>query len=151
MAEKLKEGDLAPDFELPDQDGRMVSSKEFRGKKALALYFYPADFTKVCTMEAVSFRQMHEQFQAAGAEVIGVSSDDVKTHKEFATDHELTFLLLSDEKQELRKAFGAFGIGGTPARITYVIDKEWRIRLVFNSMLRSKEHAEQALSMIKGL
>jgi len=102
-------------------------------------------------MEAVAFRQMHEQFQAAGAEVIGVSSDDVKTHKEFAVDHELTFTLLSDEKEELRKAFGAYGLGGTPARTTYVIDRDWKIRLVYNSPLRSKEHAEEAMKAVAAL
>jgi peroxiredoxin Q/BCP len=151
MRGRLKEGDTAPDFDLPDQDGRMVSSKDIKGRKVLVLYFYPADFTKVCTMEAVAFRQMHEQFQAAGAEVIGVSSDDVKTHKEFAVDHELTFTLLSDEKEELRKAFGAYGLGGTPARTTYVIDRDWKIRLVYNSPLRSKEHAEEAMKAVAAL
>jgi peroxiredoxin Q/BCP len=94
---------------------------------------------------------MHEQFQTAGAEVIGVSSDDVRTHQEFAQEHELTFRLLSDEKEELRKAFGAFGIGGTPARTTYVIDRDWKIRLIYNSPLRSKEHAEEAMRAIKAL
>lgn len=151
MKNKLQEGDTAPDFSLPDQDGRLVSSNDIKGKKVLVLYFYPADFTKVCTMEAVSFRQMHEAFQKAGAEVIGVSSDDVKTHKEFAVDHELTFTLLSDEKEELRKAFGAYGLGGTPARTTYVIDWDWKIRLMYSSPLRSKEHAEEAMKAVRGL
>ncbi|MBN1109662.1 MAG: peroxiredoxin [Methanomassiliicoccales archaeon] len=151
MASKLQVGDPAPDFELPDQDGRIRSSQEFKGSKVLALYFYPKDFTKVCTMEAVAFRRMHEQFQAAGAEVVGVSSDNVGTHKEFARDHELTFLLLSDEKEELRQAFGAYGLGGTPARTTYVIDRDWRIRMVYDSPLRSKEHAERALKAIREL
>ncbi|HPR98745.1 MAG TPA: peroxiredoxin [Methanomassiliicoccales archaeon] len=151
MKDKLQEGDTSPDFSLPDQDGRTVSSSDIKGRKALVLYFYPADFTKVCTMEAVAFRQMHEQFQAAGAEIIGVSSDDVKTHKEFAVEHELTFTLLSDEKEELRKAFGAYGIGGTPARTTYVIDRDWKIRMVYNSPLRSKEHAEEAMKAIRAL
>ncbi len=151
MTAKLKEGDTAPDFDLPDQDGRTVSSKDIRGKKALVLYFYPKDFTKVCTMEAVAFRQMHERFQEAGAEIIGVSSDDVQTHKEFAQEHELTFRLLSDEKNELRTAFGAFGIGGTAARTTYVIDRDWKIRMVYNSPLRSKEHAEEAIKAIRAL
>ena len=151
MKGKLQEGDTVSDFDLPDQDGKLVSSKDFRGKKVLVLYFYPADFTKVCTMEAVSFRQMHERFQAAGAEVVGVSSDDVRTHKEFAVDHELTFTLLSDEWEELRKAFGAYGIGGTPARTTYVIDRDWKIRMVYNSLLRSKEHAEEAMKAVAAL
>lgn len=151
MTPKLKEGDTAPDFELPDQDGRMMSSKDIKGKSALVLYFYPKDFTKVCTMEAVAFRQMHEQFRSAGAEVVGVSSDDVKTHKEFAVEHELTFRLLSDEKNVLRTAFGAYGIGGTPARTTYVIDRDWKIRFLYNSPLRSKEHAEQAMEAIRAL
>lgn len=151
MAAKLKEGDIAPDFYLPDQDGRMVSSQDYKGKKVLVLYFYPADFTKVCTMEALAFRQMHESFQAAGAEVIGVSSDDVKTHKEFAVEHELTFTLLSDQKEELRKAFGAYGLGGTPARVTYVIDRDWRVCMVYSSPLRSKEHAEEAMRAVQAI
>lgn len=151
MKDRLQEGDIAPDFELPDQGGRMVSSKDVKGRKVLVLYFYPADFTKVCTMEAVAFRQMHERFQEAGAEVIGVSSDDVRTHKEFAVEHELTFTLLSDEKEVLRKAFGAYGIGGTPARTTYVIDREWKIRMVYSSPLRSKEHAEEAMRAVQAL
>lgn len=151
MKGKLQEGDVAPDFALPDQDGKVISSQDIKGRKVLVLYFYPADFTKVCTMEAVAFRQMHEQFQAAGAEVIGVSSDDVKTHKEFTVDHELTFTLLSDEKQELRKAFGAYGIGGTPARTTYVIDRDWKIRMLYSSPLRSKEHAEEAMRAVQAL
>ena len=151
MKGKLQEGDVAPDFSLPDQDNKVVSSNDIKGKKALVLYFYPADFTKVCTMEAVAFRQMHERFQAAGAEVIGVSSDDVKTHKEFAVDHELTFTLLSDEGQELRRAFGAYGLGGTPARTTYVIDRDWKIRMVYNSPLRSKEHAEEDMKAVASL
>ena len=151
MAGKLQVGDPAPEFELPDQEGNMVSSRELRGKRVLALYFYPKDFTTICTMEAVAFRQMHEQFQAAGAEVIGVSSDDMRTHKEFAQEHELTFRLLSDEKEGLRKAFGAYGLGGSAARVTYVIDRDWRIRMVYSSPLRSKEHAEEALNAIRAL
>ncbi len=95
----MQVGDLAPDLLLPDQD------------KVLALYLYPKDLTTVCTTGAMAFRQMHERFQAAGAEVIGVSSDDVTTHKRFAEEHELTFRPLNDEKDELRKAFG---IGGAP-------------------------------------
>ena len=66
-------------------------------------------------------------------------------------EHELTFTLLSDEKEELRKAFGAYGIGGTPARTTYVIDRDWRIRLVYSSPLRSKEHAEEAMRAVRAL
>jgi len=151
MTQGLKEGDTAPDFELPDQGGNTVSSGEYRGKKVLVLYFYPADFTKVCTMEALAFRRMHEGFRDAGAEVIGVSSDDVATHKEFAKEHDLTFRLLSDGKGELRRAFGAYGVGGTPARTTYVIDLDWKIRMVYSSPLRSKEHAERAMKAIRGL
>jgi peroxiredoxin Q/BCP len=150
MAE-LKEGDRVPSFKLLDQDGILVDMTEHIGKKPLVIYFYPADFTTICTMEAHAFREMHEEFQREGAEVFGISSDNVETHKKFATEHELPFRLLSDPNNEIRKMFGAFGLGGTPGRVTYVIDKDGIIRMVYSSMMKGKKHSEEALKAIKGI
>ncbi|MFA5313435.1 MAG: peroxiredoxin [Methanomassiliicoccales archaeon] len=146
-----KEGDLAPRFKLMDQDGMTVDMAEHIGKRPLVIYFYPADFTSICTMEARAFREMHEEFQKEGAEVFGISSDDVATHKKFAIEHELPFKLLSDPDKAVRKMFGAEGIVGTPARVTYVIDRGGVIRMVFSSALQGKKHSEEAMKAIKGI
>ncbi|MFA5311823.1 MAG: peroxiredoxin [Methanomassiliicoccales archaeon] len=145
----LKEGDRAPAFKLLDQDGRTVDMAEHIGKRPLVIYFYPADFTTICTMEARAFREMHEEFQKEGAEIFGISSDDVETHKKFAMEHELPFRLLSDPDKSVRKMFGAEGIGGTPSRVTYVIDRSGTIRMVFSSALQGKKHSEEAMKAIR--
>ena len=148
MVKTLQVGEKAPSFELLDQDGRMIDMREIIGKKPLVLYFYPKDFTSGCTMEAREFRDMHEEFQKNGAEVIGVSSDDVKTHKEFATEHELPFRLLSDVDNKVRDIYGAWGLAHTPGRVTFLIDKEGTIRMVFSSQLQPKKHVEEGLRVL---
>ena len=89
-------GSVAPDFTLPSQSGEMVSLGDFLGKKPVVLYFYPKDDTPGCTKEACAFRDDHEEFGRLDAEVIGISSDCVESHRSFAEDHELPFTLLSD-------------------------------------------------------
>lgn len=149
MSKMLQVGDRAPTFALQDQDGNVVDVAAIIGKKALVLYFYPKDFTSGCTMEAREFRDMHEQFQANGAEVIGVSSDDVKTHKEFAVEHELPFKLLADTENKARDMYGAWGIAHTAGRVTFLIDKKGIIQMVFSSQLQPKKHIEEGLRVLK--
>lgn len=147
--EGIKVGDKAPDFSLPAQDGSTVSLKDFAGKKAVVLYFYPKDNTPICTKEACSFRDEYDVFTKKNAEVIGVSSDSVDSHKEFATQQHLQFKLLSDKDGELRKAFGVPKTAKLmPGRVTYVIDKAGVVRLVFNSQLDSKKHVDEALAVL---
>ncbi|HEV2290268.1 MAG TPA: peroxiredoxin, partial [Gemmatimonadales bacterium] len=102
----LKPGDTAPDFTLPDQRGTPVSLGAFKGKRIVVLYFYPKDETRGCTAEACRFRDDFEVFQEAGAEVIGVSSDSVRSHAGFAANHRLPFTLLADEADAVRKLYG---------------------------------------------
>ena len=83
---RIEEGDRAPDFALPSHTGQQVSLADFRGKKAVVLYFYPKDRTPVCTKEACSFRDAYEDFVEAGAVVIGVSGDSADSHRSFAAD-----------------------------------------------------------------
>ena len=147
----LKEGDKVPEFALMDQDGNMVEMSDHIGKKPLVIYFYPADFTSICTMEARAFREMHEAFQKEGAEVFGISSDSVESHKKFAVEHELPFRLLSDPDKKVREMFGAVGIGGMPARVTYVADRKGIVRMVFSSMVQGKKHSEVAIEAIRSL
>lgn len=149
MSKMLKVGDKAPTFTLLDQDGNAVDVGSMIGKKALVIYFYPKDFTTGCTMEAHEFRDMHEQFLANGAEVIGVSADDVKTHKEFAVEHELPFKLLADTENKVRDMYGAWGLAHTPGRVTFLIDRQGVIRMVFSSQMQPKKHIEEGLRVLK--
>ena len=148
MSKMLSVGDKAPVFKLPDQDGDIIDLAELIGKKAIVLYFYPKDFTSGCTMEAHEFRDMHEQFQGGGAVVLGVSADDVATHKQFAVEHELPFRLLSDVDDKVRDIYGAWGLAHTPGRVTFLIDKNGMIRMVFSSQLQPKKHIEEGLRVL---
>src|SRR5471030_1390632 len=125
----MKTGDRAPDFELLTNQGSTVRLADYRGKKAIVLYFYPKDETTGCTVEACSFRDEYEDFSAAGAEVIGVSDDSVDSHQKFAAHYKLPFVLASDPGGVLREKMGVTKtLGLLPGRVTLVIDKAGVIR-----------------------
>lgn len=145
-----QKGDRIPNFTATDVDGNEFNSSDYVGKKALVIYFYPKDDTKVCTDQACSFRDNYEVFKELGAEVIGVSSDSVASHQKFAKKYKLPFVLLSDSDKKLRKLFGVPNdlLGLLPGRVTYVADKNGIVQLVFNSM-SGKIHIEKALEIVK--
>jgi len=146
----VKAGDSAPDFTLPNQSGQTVSLGDIIGKKIIVLYFYPKDFSTGCTAEACAFRDSYEVFKDAGAEVIGVSSQSVDSHKRFALANSLPFILLSDEDGKVRKLYGATSMFGLMAgRVTYIIDNKGIVRNVFSSQLNPAKHIEEALRIIK--
>lgn len=150
--ECLPMNEKAPDFSLKNQDGKIVKLSDYKGKKNVVVYFYPKDNTPICTKESCSFRDAYEEFQKMGAEVIGVSGDSVESHKEFIADHKLPFILLSDEKGELRKAWGVPKTAMMmPGRVTFVIDKEGVCRHVFSSQLDSKKHVDEAKAVLEKL
>src|SRR6202789_2405360 len=105
MASSVKVGDKAPDFTLPPQSGEPVRLQDRLGERVVVLYFYPKDETSGCTAEACAFRDSHEVFTDAGAEVIGISSDSVDKHAAFADHHKLPFTLLSDAGGKVRKLY----------------------------------------------
>ena len=145
-------GSKAPDFSLPSQSGEMVSLKDFLGEKLVILYFYPKDDTPGCTKEACAFRDEHEEFGKLDAEVIGVSSDSVESHRRFAEKHDLSFTLLSDEGGKVRRMYGVpntFGI--FPGRVTYVIDEAGVVRHVFSSQIGAVKHVEGALKSLASI
>lgn len=145
-------GDLAPDFTLPSQTGEQVSLAEFRGNKAVVLFFYPKDGTAVCTREACSFRDAYEDFVQAGAVVMGVSSDGMESHQAFASGHRLPFVLLSDTDGSLRRAFGVpKTLGLLPGRVTYVIDKQGVVRHMFSAQFSTDRHVAEALAVVRQL
>jgi peroxiredoxin Q/BCP len=148
----LAAGAPAPDFTLDDQNGSPVSLGHFRGRKNVVVYFYPKDDTPGCTKESCSFRDHYAAFQDAGAEVIGISSDSVKSHKAFAEKHRLPFTLLADPGGKVRSAFGVPRTAGVlPGRVTYVIDKQGTIRHAFNSQLDATRHVDEALGVLAKL
>ena len=126
----LNIGDMAPDFELPDQNGDMHRLSDYRGKKVI-LYFYPRDNTAGCTKQACGFAERYPQFQEKGAVVLGVSKDSVASHKKFETNYGLTFTLLSDVEKTVimaydcwkeKKNYGKVSMG--VVRTTYLIDED---------------------------
>ena len=147
--EKVQVGDLAPDFTLLNQSSRPVSLGDFLGKKHLVLYFYPKNNTSLCTEEACAFRDSYEVFKDAGAEVIGISSESVESHRQFAKEHQLPFTLLSDVDGVIRKRYGVPTAFGLPGRVTYIIDRQGIVRRIFFSQFTSKRHVDEAFQVLQ--
>jgi peroxiredoxin Q/BCP len=147
---KLAIGSKIPDFSLNDQFGNEWRMNDQLGKSNMVIYFYPKDDTPGCTAEACSFRDHYNDFLDTGAKVVGISSDSVESHLKFATKHNLSFTLLSDEGGKLRKQFGVPTslLGLIEGRVTYVIDKEGKVRHIFNSQLNAKKHVSEALNIL---
>lgn len=144
----VTENTPAPDFILPDQDGNELSLASLRGQWVV-VYFYPKDDTPGCTVESCAFRDAHEAFTDAGVRVIGISSDDVASHRAFADKHRLPFTLLADTDGAVRAAFGVRKtLGLLPGRVTYVIDPAGTVRKVFSSQFKPKKHIDEALATI---
>ena len=140
----LKVGDEAPSFEATASDGRKLRLADFRGKKNVVLYFYPRDFTRVCTAEVCGFRDMYADLASKDTEVIGVSLDSDESHQRFAAEHRVPFPLVADGDKSLARAYGAIGtvrgILGLAKRITFVVDKQGRIAGVFHAELSAAAH-----------
>ena len=148
----LKPGDQAPDFTLPDADGRPVRLADLLARGPVVVYFYPRDETSICTAEACSFRDAYDVFKSAGAEVVGVSSDGQVAHQAFASKFKLPFVLVSDTDGAVRKAFGVpKTLGLLVGRVTYVIDAKGVVRHVFNSQFQAKRHVAEALAALRRL
>jgi thioredoxin-dependent peroxiredoxin len=147
----LQVGDRVPDATLVDEDGGQVAVQDLLGSPVV-LYFYPADFTPGCTAQACSFRDAHEEFVAAGVEVIGVSSDGPGKHIRFRDRHQLPFRLLTDPDGSAQKAFDVpKKLGLLPGRVTYIVDGGGTVRHVFDSQFQARKHVEEALEVVKGL
>ena len=145
-------GDLAPDFALPSASGEEVRLSDFRGRSEVVLFFYPKDNTPVCTAEACAFRDSHEVFKDAGAEVIGVSSDSAQSHLQFATRWKLPFLLLSDAGGAVRARYGVSRtLGLFPGRVTFLIDRAGVVRHVLSAQFQPGRHVTEMLAVLKRL
>lgn len=147
----LKTGDKVPSFTLKDQHGNNFKIDSLIGKKALVIFFYPKDFTPGCIKEVCSFRDQYEDFTDLGAEVIGISGDDETSHDKFAKKYELPFTLLSDKNKKVRNLFGVKSslMGLLPGRVTYVIDKNGNVQLIFENQFGAEKHIEESLAILK--
>ena len=147
----LTVGDSVPSINLEDHEGNSRAIGERNGTP-LVLFFYPTDETPGCTAEACGFRDSHQELQQLGAQVWGVSGDDLVSHRRFAERHQLPFPLLSDSDQRLRRAFGVpKTLGLLPSRVTYVIDGQGVIRHVFNNLLDGPAHVREAMQVLRSL
>jgi len=145
-----KVGDKAPDFSLPSSSGTAVRLSLFLGKN-IVMFFYPMDKSPVCSREAEAFRDRQADFKALDAEVIGVSSQSVESHKSFARRHNLPFILLSDKDNSVRKLYGISSTLGLPGRVTFVIDKKGIVFFVYSSQIHPARHADEALRALRVL
>ena len=150
MDGRARVGARAPDFTLPAQSGETVRLGDFFGKPVV-LYFYPKDDTLGCTREVCAFKDDLEQFGNLDAEVIGISSDSVESHKAFAEKHDLPLALLSDEGGKVRKLYGVPNtLGLFPGGVTYVVDESGVVRHVFSSQIGVERHAQEAIDVLRG-
>jgi peroxiredoxin Q/BCP len=152
----LKEGDKAPGFELPRDGGSTVKLSDFKGRPVI-VYFYPKDDTSGCTKEATGFSENIDAFHAAGAEVIGISPDSVKSHDRFRDKHGLSVILLADQD---RKAIDAYGVWVEKKmygraymgvdRSTFLIGKDGRIERAWRNV-KVPGHVEEVLEAVNAL
>jgi peroxiredoxin Q/BCP len=147
----MKAGDLAPEFELPDETGTPRSLTGFLETGPVVLFFYPAAMTKGCTAESCHFRDLAAEFEAVKAHRVGISPDDVAKQKQFSEQHTFDFPLLSDADGAVAQQFGvrrSFGPLLT-RRQTFVIDTDRRVLEVVKSELRMAVHADRALEVLR--
>ncbi|ADI13325.1 peroxiredoxin [Truepera radiovictrix] len=149
---RLQPGDRAPDFALRDASGRTVALRDLLGKGPVVVYFYPKDNTKGCTAQACAFRDHYLVFKEAGAEVVGISTDSEASHRAFAEQHDLPFILLSDPKGEVARAYGATALLGLmTGRVSFVLDERGTVRHVFNDLFHATRHVDEALKVVRAL
>lgn len=150
---KIEIGNIIPEFTLKDQDGNQFDINSVIGKKNLVIYFYPKDDSPGCTKEACYFRDQFEVFNEADALIIGISGQSVESHKKFAEKYRLSYTLLSDEGNKIRKLFGVptnfFGL--LPGRVSYIVDKTGKVIYLFDSQINATQHVDKALEILKQL
>jgi thioredoxin-dependent peroxiredoxin len=144
-------GDVVQDFELRDDTGTSRHLKEFLDKGPVVLFFYPAAMTYGCTKESCHFRDLKSEFDAVGAQRIGISADSVDKQKQFSDKHSFDYPLLSDPERVVAAQFGVKrGTGLLPnKRTTFVIDTDGRVLDVISSEVSMHKHADRALEVLR--
>ena len=148
----LDVGTPAPHFRGLDQHGKERTLQNLTERGPLVLYFYPKDFTPICTEEACIFRDAYEEIRELGAQVVGVSIDSVESHSQFAARYQIPFPLLADPDKTIVKAYKALkAFGLFTSRVTFVIDREGIIRGSFSHQLSARKHLEDVRKALREL
>jgi thioredoxin-dependent peroxiredoxin len=147
----MRRGDVVDDFELPDETGTPRKLSEFLQAGPVVLFFYPAALTYGCTRESCHFRDMKSEFEALGAQRVGISADAVEKQLEFSTKHEFDYPLLSDTDRRVARMFGVKrGLSMLPnKRATFVIGEDSTVLAVINSEVNMNAHADKALEVLR--
>jgi peroxiredoxin Q/BCP len=146
----VKAGDVAPDFSLPADDGSTVTLSEVLERGPAVLFFYPKASTAGCTQESCHFRDLGQEFDAAGATRLGISADPVDRQRAFTTEHGFDYRLLSDTDKRVAKQFGVKRPGPlVNKRSTFVIDQDHTVLSVISSEIHMDKHADEALAVLR--
>ena len=152
----IEEGSQVPKFQLEDANGKLVKSSDFKGKKHV-IYFYPRDFTPGCTTEADEFTKNYSKFKKAGIEIIGISKDDVSSHRKFCDKMNIPYILLSDIDTNVCKKFGVWGLKKFMGRefmginrSTFLVDDKGKIFKVFPKV-KPAGHSKEVLEIFKNI
>lgn len=144
----IQVGDRAPDFALPNAEGKPVRLSELLSKGPVVLYFYPKDETPGCTKEACAFRDAWNELEKSGVVLVGISTDSLESHKQFAEHHKLPFHLISDADGAIAKAYGVPNTAGFLGRQTFVIGPDGNVKKIYRSVDVSK-HASEIVADVK--
>jgi len=144
--DKLKVGDKAPDFTLPDADGKFYSLSDYVGKKPVVIYFYPKADTPGCTKQACGIRDEWSEFEKNGIQVLGISVDSRSDLKKFEEKYGLNFPLLSDKDKSVSKKYGVLNLLGFASRVTFIVDKEGNIAHIMDKV-NVESHAKEVLEI----
>ncbi len=150
MGEKIETGSQAPDFEAETYGAEKVKLSDFYSKGTVALYFYPRDNTPGCTKEACSLRDAEQQLVSLGVQILGVSTDGVKSHENFKNKYSLNFPLLSDRSKEIVDLYGVRSKFGSARRVTFLIEKGGRIAHIWNKV-KTSSHGEEVAEKVRDL
>jgi len=145
-AENINVGNAAPNFTLQDSDGNNFTLSDYKGKNPVIIYFYPKANTSGCTKQACGIRDAWSQFKENNIAVLGISVDSKESIKEFITDHNLNFPLLSDETKEVSKKYGVLNNIGLDSRITFVVDKNGNISNIIRDV-NVETHADDVFNL----
>lgn len=150
MSDKVEIGQKAPNIEAETYGGKKINLTDFKDQKVVALFFYPKDNTPTCTKEACSIRDGMEDLEKYGIQVLGVSTDGLKSHENFKNKYKLNFPLLSDKDKNIVKAYGVESMFGSAKRETFLIDKSGNIRYIWKKV-KAESHADEIIEKAKEL
>ncbi|MGI9554013.1 MAG: peroxiredoxin [Thermodesulfobacteriota bacterium] len=150
MSEQLKAGDTAPDFEAETYGGELVRLSDYYKSSVVALYFYPKDNTPGCTKEACSLRDGMKDLSGLGVQVLGVSTDGVKSHENFKNKYDLNFPLISDKSKKIINLYGVKSAFGSAKRQTFLIDRKGVVKHIWTKV-NTRQHADEVAEKVKEL